>query len=209
VWAPGRCTMTPAEALMDCPDCVRCVRDHVTDSPSSWGICACTTCHGTGKVRSLDWLAERETDCLVQSTYGDGRCAGDCKDGKVALLPGLREPCPWCEGDSKQCRNIPQHPIDPHCQGLGYRPRQGEQAIQDAMNMAGWWVVVDQEPYGGRRCVTFTKQVGPLGNWAGDYDADTRMAAVKAIQAWQTAQEGLKCQSTLISESTWHPAPST
>ena len=137
-------------------------------------------------AEALLWLAALEKDCLntrySHRTDGVGglfpcpTCGGT---GKVPVLPGLREPCP---NNINRGTDRAHHIGCPACQGHTWVPKEGRQAIQDAMVEAGWIYTIAQLKTS--REVVFFKMLGnpPNERYACGEDADDWLAAIKAIK---------------------------
>ena len=135
-------------------------------------------------AEALLWLAALEKDCLntrySHRTDGVGglfpcpTCGGT---GKVAVLSYLREPCP---NNINRGTARADHMLCPACQGHTWVPKQGRDALHEAMHKDGWSIVVNW-PIGKERDVLFCRGVG-MALLRGE-DSDDWIAAVKAMQA--------------------------
>ena len=148
-------TMTPAEALL---------RLSGLEKP-----CTCWRVIDRNEGRTGTIRRAADPNCVF--------CAGT---GKVPVLPGLREPCSACNGVTKPCYvdGLHEHVCD-KCKGRPWLPKQGRDALYEAMEKAEWDYLVSQR--GGVRCVRFFKVVN--NNWAQGEDADDWRAAVRALLA--------------------------
>ena len=101
--------------------------------------------------------------------------------GKVPVLD-LREPCP-------QINRLDKYGY-PHltgldiscCQGRGWLPKQGRDALFMAMDKDGWDCATESLGYGGAREIRFSRFVAGCGRIHGE-DSDPWLAAVKAMKA--------------------------
>lgn len=160
---------------------------------------------------ALLWLAKLEKSCLAcrgsgseatGTTYGGQHEQVACSicggSGKVLVLPDLREPCPgvvniaWVEehlpcmtNDPGWWKNTPPNEgdIDP-CHGTGWVPKQGRDALYQAMNNAGWYMTLITRPKAGYKgeSLRYVYFWNDEGRHAGGGDADDYLAAVKALK---------------------------
>lgn len=140
---------------------------------------------------ALLWLASQErqcpncTGCLRgYELNARGACSLCAGTGMVPLL-GLRTLCPWCQGNGEQCLNLPQTPSDPHCAGRGWIPKQGRDALHNAMQEMGWeYCVFSRTKLDAERTVRFYgyNRIKHCLELAGK-DSDDWLAAVKALKA--------------------------
>jgi len=138
-------------------------------------------------AEALLWLAELEKKCpLVEGAMSLPFCESHCMcehhkpwrcevchgTGKVPVLPDLREPCPYPMPHSRG------NDAHANCQGRSWLPKQGRDALYDAMLKVGWYYEIHQDK---ERFVLFyrsTQRSGITGE-----DADEWLAAVKAMKA--------------------------
>jgi len=138
--------------------------------------CPCPECHGNPVVDT--WGCQGKRLC----------CHGT---GKVPVLPELREPCPCPNYPAQTCEPCWQYGTHPHafgqatycrnCQGRNWRPRQGRDALHDAMHKDGWDYLISQVAAG--RGVSFYKQIFINAPLSLGEDAADDLAAVKAMKA--------------------------
>jgi len=158
-------------------------------------------------AEGLLWLASLEKKCpltegAVSFPFCESHCLCEhhkpwrCKlcggTGKVPVLPELRKPCPnfnavenyvqgrgWtfisCTAREDYCRSGQDA-----CQGRGWLPKQGRDALFMAMEKDGWSYCVDQ--HGGNRWVYFYRRNDSAHSIHGQA-SDDDLAAVKAMKA--------------------------
>lgn len=140
------------------------------------------------QAEALDWLAGLEQPCpdchfqgeRVQEYQLCTRCGGN-ESGLVPVLD-LREPCNcWCHTAPLACCSDLTDKCW-RCQGRLWIPKQGRDALHQAMHKDGWnresrWIV-------GEEPLTCFTQHRPDDKWryAWGEDTDDHIAAVKALQ---------------------------
>jgi len=127
------------------------------------------------------WLASLEKDCpLIEGAVSFPFCESHCVckgTGKVPVLD-LREPCSYNRRHESGPYYTELSPSCPKCHGREWLPKQGRDALHDAMHKDGWDYDVYQREF---RNVAFYKLDGRkciLGK-----DTDDWLAAVKAMKA--------------------------
>ena len=131
---------------------------------------------------ALLWLAGLEKKCDWLGS-GDGLCPNCGGSGKVPVLD-LREPCPRMERTYATTHISAGLAWCHLCGGRNWVPKQGVEALYQAMHDAGWtikmiWYSPDPFP-----SVGFYKEDPKLPgayNWRGQ-DATTHIAAYKAMK---------------------------
>ena len=148
----------------------------------------CPYCYGYGGMSSMELVGVPGADPMY---YCDV-----CQSiGKVPVLPDLRglcpclvyiqslgqssEPCIPCDNHIHRCKHHSSMHQDDclECHGSNWVPNQGESALYQAMNRAGWGYGILQQPDNGHRHVSFWKAL------VYETDANDWLAAVKALKS--------------------------
>jgi len=140
-----------------------------------------------------------ESHCACEH-HKPWRCKVCGGTGKVPVLPGLREPCSCAlaftanlpDSLCRECRirfevgltHLEKALPCLRCEGRGWLPKQGRDALHDAMHKDGWDINTKWSARGGR-WVWFEKhqyQSPYLGDHYYASEVDDWLAAVKAMQ---------------------------
>ena len=157
--------VTPQEALhwleglkKPCPNC------YPVPGVETYPIPHCKDCGGTGKVPVLD-LRE---PCPGSTTIISGSYRYPC------LINGFA----WWKSNGPPFEGL----TDP-CEGRGWIPKQGREALHEAMLKDGWYYTIYQENI---RTVVFWRWVEtrpPVLTEEGGSDSDDYISAYKAMKA--------------------------
>jgi len=140
------------------------------------------------RAEALPWLASLEKNCSDCIGLGTCACIVCFGTGKVPVLPDLREPCPCPIYVYQTCEPCWQHGAIGHgvhclnCQGCNWLPKQGRDALFEAMEKDGWGYEIVQLAEGERPATSGTRSVTFSKSFMVGSDADDYLAAAKAMK---------------------------
>ena len=139
---------------------------------------------------ALLWLAELEQPCvqcagagIFRASYTHAICPNCGGSGKVPVLD-LRELCTNCQGKGAISDGHKRQLVCPRCLGRNWVPKQGEQALYQAVHDARWdmgsfWLADYPQP-----SIRFYRHRPVDGLAIGEgSDASAPVAAYKAMRA--------------------------